>query len=102
MDVYSRSYLQGIQAERKKQAIDQIVNGFIHSIIIAAGRGETSYMYSITSSMIKDKYIIGLFQFSIDELIAGLQVKFPECQISYNECLDHYANLNKAIVIDWS
>ena len=52
--------------------------------------------------MIKDKYIIGLFQFSIDELIAGLQVKFPECQISYNECLDHYTNLNKAIVIDWS
>lgn len=102
MEVYSRSYLQGMQALRKKQAIEQIVNGFIHSIIIAAGRGETSYTYSITSSMIKDKYIIGLFQFSIDEVIAGLQVKFPECQISYNECLDEYKYLIKSIIIDWS
>jgi hypothetical protein len=102
MEVYSRSYLQGMQAERRRQAIDQMVTGFIHSVIIAAGRGETSYKYSITSAMNKDKYIIGLLQFSIDELIAGLQVKFPECQISYNECLDEYKNLIKAIVIDWS
>ena len=102
MEVYSRSYLQGVQAERKRQGINQMVNGFIHSVIIAAGRGETSYMYSITSSMLKDKYVIGLLHFSIDELIAGLQVKFPECQISYNESLDQYKNLIKSIIIDWS
>lgn len=102
MDVYSRSYLQGMQAERRKQAIDQMVNGFIHSVIIAAGRGETSYKYTITSAMNQDKYIIGLLRFSIDELIAGLQVKFPECQISYDESLDEYGCIIKSIIIDWS
>lgn len=102
MEVYSRSYLQGMQAQRKREAIDQMVIGFIHSVIIAAGRGETSYTYSITSAMNKDTYIIGLLKFSIDELIAGLQVKFPECQISYNEYLDENKYFIKAIVIDWS
>jgi hypothetical protein len=102
MEVYSRSYLQGMQAERRRQAIDQMVTGFIHSIIIAAGRGETSYKYTITSAMMKDKYIIGLLQFSIDELIAGLQVKFPECKISYDESYDEYKYLIKSIIIDWS
>ena len=116
--VYSRSYLQGMPEERKKQLIDKMIQEFIHELIALSARGETSYRFPIVyqtpllhqtgmkPQIINTSHGNIPANISIDELVARFQSKFPECQISYDESwIDQSATrryLSKAIIIDWS
>ena len=107
--VYSRSYLQGIPEERKKQVIDQMIQGFIHELIALSARGETSYRFPVvyqTPQLMNTSHGNIPAHISIDEIVARFQIKFPECNISYDESwIDQSATrryLSKAIIIDWS
>ena len=105
--VYSREYLQNVPAQRKKDKINNIINHFIQVLQNAAADGKTSYMYVLEPQkrhhmMTSVKEV----ELTPDDLIAGFQLKFPDCIISYQEVwYDTNTTtrvLKKGIVIDWS
>lgn len=122
--VYSRSYLQDLPEKIKREKIDQIIKEFRSDIYEYAARGKTSYRFRIVyqAPLLHQADILHHNVFykevtsnsngnipaniSIDELIAGFQRNFPECQISYDESwIDETPTrryLSKAIIIDWS
>jgi hypothetical protein len=131
---FSREYLQGLPNKNKKNAINQIIQNHIGAIQQAANTGKTSYTLCLTNpttTQILGNYHNTLFpsnhprqhigQFaphapsnlgdlnsliSSNEFIDEFKIKFPGCDISYEETwIDVNQTtrvLNKNIVIDWS
>jgi hypothetical protein len=104
---FSRSFLQSIPEQRKKQHIDRFILSFITQLENTAAVGKTSFLInpdSITNSSISQHPPAPVI--TNDDLISALQLKFPDCGISYQEIwIDTHPNtriLKKGILIDWS
>lgn len=123
-----------IKAKAKQQSIDSFVAVQIRSITNAAAAGMTSYVIETDSfERAQSRNQIQWMQnyqmltqspgsldkvairqrtgdeppiVSIDELVAGIQLKFPDCSVKYDETwLDSgpgSKRLVKGIVVDWS
>lgn len=118
---YSREYLQSIPELRKQETIDWIVGGFIQQLKQNASEGKTQYWVNLDydergcrrnnlhvgammeTNKVNSQLIHGL---TINELIHGLQNRFPGCKISYEESWvetnSNTRTLKKGILIDWS
>lgn len=100
---YSRSYLQGLVTEHKTSHMDYVINAFAPDLRADAARGKTSYIYEI--SKLNPSYSTQA-AITIDDLIERFHVRFPNCQISYQEKWTDTASsvrvLKKSILIDWS
>lgn len=114
MQTYSRKFLQQIPTERKKQRIDGIITSFISDLQTQAASGKTTYMYN---TQLLDDYNVnrlrkrpGEFppdpEILLDELLAGIRERFPDCDVNYEETWVDKSNnikvLKRGIVIDWS
>lgn len=106
--VFSRSYLQGIPEMNRKRMINNIIEGFINELRAAASAGKTFYMYDpITSTQHRIcSYPPPLPPPTTEELISAFQLKFPDCDVSYEEVWIETSptkrTLKKGIRIDWS
>jgi len=109
---YSRSYLQGIPEKRKQDAMNSLINRESHqSLVNNAAAGKTSYMVE-DSVWIRHNNAVNhpshppIPKFTLDEFIAAIEARYPDCKVSYQETwVDVGINnrtLKKGIVIDWS
>jgi len=100
---FSRSFLQAAP-EREKQRIieqrrqytDSIINGFVNDLQKIAIEGKTRYVYTQNPPP----------TFTHEDLVAAFKLKFPDCDVSYEETWLEVNPTNrvlkKGIVIDWS
>ena len=110
MQTYSREFLQQIPAKRKKQRIDGIISSFISELQTQAASGKTTYMYNtqLLDNILRKRP--GEFppdpEILLDELLAGIRERFPDCDVNYEETWVDQSNntkvLKKGILIDWS
>ena len=105
---FSRAKLQGIPAERRRQAIVNHVEWMHQQVIDAAAMGKTSYIHSYAPQLVASARCTAPGQYvpTKDDIIEGLKVKFPDCDVSYvEEWVDvrHGVREQKVgIKIDWS
>ena len=130
---FSREYLQGIPNKNKKNTINQIIQQHIAAIQQAANTGKSSYTVCLTNPqttqilgnyyniLIPNEHRQYIDKFgrhktsnledlnsliSRNEYIDEFKIKFPGCDISYEEAwLDVNQTtrvLNHNIIIDWS
>jgi len=108
METFSREFLQGLPEQDKQERIDAEIRMFIPHLKAAAAGGDRSYMYTPSMQRInsppwplRPSQII-----TNEELATGIQRRFPDCVVSYQETwVDTAANtrqLKKGILIDWS
>jgi len=104
--IFSRAYLQGIPELRKQQHIDELIDQHISMIQTKAANGKTSYMYRPYEGKMMVQQIPPLAVFTNDDLVQAFKLRFPDCEISYQETwVDVHTNqkiLKKGILIDWS
>ena len=100
---FSRSFLQAAPEREKQRIIEQrrqytnsIVNGFVHDLQKIAIEGKTRYVYTQNPPP----------TFTHEDLVAAFKLKFPDCDVSYEETWLEVNPTNrvlkKGIVIDWS
>ncbi len=103
---FSRDDLQAIPAKRRLEAIRSHIDHTLSMTVQqVAATGKTSYLYVIPSSSgiggCRSAYVV-----TPDDLIEGLRVKFPGCEISHSEeWIDVRPGVRehrKGILIDWS
>jgi len=92
---------------RKQEYIDKLITTHISSVLVAAGKGQTNYVYDPSPpqsgpvNVYPPPPII-----TNEELIAALQKRLPDCDITYQEIWVNETPtkkiLTKGIVIDWS
>ena len=105
---FSRAYLQSVPEEKKQQLFSQIMSQFHGSLVNIAATGKTSYMVEEAVWHIYNRQRSNPPppQFIIEELIAAIEKKYPDCKVTYEEMwMDVGINnrtLKKGIVIDWS
>lgn len=103
-ETFSRSYLQGLPEQQKRQHIETFVQEVIGAVQSEATLGKTSYMYDPAPQRGFSNHIH--LPITNDDLVVAIQRKFPDCSVSYQEIwVDAKANtkvLKKGIVIDWS
>ena len=115
--IYSREFLRGIPAEKKREVINRIISTFISDLYNQAASGKTTYMYN---TQLLDNYNYNMNKLRhigqggpppdpeilIDELLAGIRERFPDCDVNYEETWVDQSNntkvLKKGIIIDWS
>lgn len=101
--IFSRAFLQSAPEREKQRILEEkrrysegIVNCFIQDLQKLAMEGKTRYIYTQNPPA----------SLTYDDLVAGFQRKFPDCDVSYQETwVDITATnrvLKKGIVIDWS
>ena len=94
---YSASYLQGVQTRRKQAYVELLIQNVIGEIEDTAAKGHTSYM-------IEQRNVTALL--STEELIAELRIRFPGCNVNFQEVwVDTHIltkELKRGFVIDWS
>ena len=114
----SRASLQAMPGQVKQKYIDSIIDAVVTGVTNAANTGKISYMYDINNIGINSINSCGLIQIhehniienktpykptiTIDELVGAIKIKFPDCDISYQEINPDTKVLKKGIVIDWS
>jgi len=108
---FSREYLQGVQEQRKQEAIERVYSGFITYLLNHAAVGRTSYLYQYNELPSINCYPtpgIELQQpptITNEDMVEAFQKKFPGCIISYQEKWDEKVpglrRLHKGILIDW-
>jgi hypothetical protein len=93
---FSRAFLQSAPEREKQRILEDIVNMFIRDLQKLAIEGKTRYVYTHNPPP----------PLTYEDLVAGFQRKFPDCDVSYQETwVDITATnrvLKKGIVIDWS
>ena len=100
---YSREYLQNLVTQHKTAHIDYLINAFVPDLRADAARGKTTYVYEFSrlNSTYPAQAVI-----TIDDLIERFHVRFPNCQISYQEKWSDTTSslriLKRGILIDWS
>jgi len=98
----SRASLQGMPGRRKQGHINNIVDNIVSQVTSEANTGKTSYMYDPNQNIYGHKSI----QITTDELVSALKIKFPDCDVSYEETWVEISPgnkvLKKGIVINWS
>ena len=104
---YSRAKLQGIPAERRLQAIANHVEWMQQQVIDSAAIGKSSYLHTYPPKGATARCCTpGHYVPTRDDIIEGLKIKFPDCDISYVEewidvCPGHREQ-RSGIKIDWS
>jgi hypothetical protein len=132
---YSRQYLRGLPEMHRRQVIqhdvDRLFEQIMNPLQAAALKGETRYLHdtnwgprppTITPNIREEQWDADLRTFQIykelrqkgvgppegpsEELLAGLQEKFPDCAVSFHEdwieTRKDMRVLKKGILIDWS
>jgi hypothetical protein len=108
---YSRSYLQDLPEKRKQGLMNGLINQVHQPLVNNAAAGKTSYMveesvWKTHNSMVNHPSNPPIPKFALDEFIAAIEKKYPDCKVSYQETwVDVGINnrtLKKGIVIDWS
>ena len=107
METFTRDFLQGLPEQNKQERIDTEIARFIHHLKAAATLGERSYFHTPSISLNSPYGMKPPLQaISNEELVAGIQLRFPDCLVSYQEnWVETAANtrqLQKGILIDWS
>lgn len=108
MQTFTRDFLQGLPEQDKQERIDAEIRRFIHHLKAAATGGDRSYLHTPSASL-NNPYnhpISPLSTITKEELVVGIQRRFPDCVVSYQETwIETAANtrqLQKGILIDWS
>lgn len=106
--MFSRNYLQTERARHHEQlrvqAVMQHVNQYGQDVVMAARQGKTQYTIDTKPSGIQ----CGNYTPTVDDLLEGCRVKFPDCKVEYGEtweqCPRNPNQMNKksGIIIDWS
>jgi hypothetical protein len=103
--VCSRSYLQNLAVERKKEVLSTIIGGFINDLKKCAAMGKKCYMYDQSNMrtltmMIQSQYVLPI---SNDDLIAACKEIFVDCNVVYQEFfIEGGVRINKkGILIEW-
>jgi hypothetical protein len=104
---FSRDDLQAIPAKRRLEAIRSHIDHTLSMTVQqVAAAGKTSYLYVIPSTSGMPKSYPPAYVVTPDDLIEGLRVKFPGCDISHSEeWIDVRPGVRehrKGILIDWS
>jgi hypothetical protein len=109
---YSRSYLQDLPEKRKQGLMNGLINQFHQPLVNNAAAGKTSYMVEDSVWIIHNNSMVNhpsnppIPKFTLDEFIAAIEARYPDCKVSYQETwVDVGINnrtLKKGIVIDWS
>lgn len=88
-----------------------IINGFHYSLLNNAAAGKPSYMvedsaWDIKGNMPNHPSNPPISKFTLDEFIATIEARYPDCKVSYQETWVDVGisnrTLKKGIVIDWS
>ena len=97
--VFSRSYLQNIHTEHKKNEINNMIAGVIHHIRNASSSGQTSYFVDMTDYSNRQNPNrafpphhypppMSVYTPTIippDEIVNSFKEKFPDCTVTYQE-----------------
>ena len=105
--ILSRAYLQGIPEMRRQEYIDKILQLCINNVLREAELGKTNYIYEPPNhNNPRVKQVPPPPTVTTEELVLGLQKKFPDCFVAYQEVWEVVTTnqkiLKKGIVIDWS
>lgn len=151
--IFDKSYLQSIGIDKNSLICDQIYQSILDDVFNAAVSGKTSYTYDLILNTIPKERVFPDFSappmhpmmrdmiprnntpnskvptirlpliISIDDLVSGLQAKFPGCKVSFfgdaisvapnpedhvalHEIMQQYRQGNyvpkRGVVIDWS
>jgi len=110
---FSRSYLQTLPLDHKRNEVSRLISTFLTSLLRTAASGQKQYLFDMTemtyspsmmppSSLNVSKY----YTMPIDEMVPLFLEKFPECTVTYQEfMIDTPVNFKvpkKGILIDWS
>ena len=103
---YSRSFLQAAPEREKQRHIEMIIQGFLHNLQATAITGKTRYICTHTHSPVSALSNPPPPTITNDDLVAAFKLKFPDCDVSYEETWLEVNPTNrvlkKGIVIDWS
>jgi hypothetical protein len=107
-DTFSREFLQNEQTRFKEllriQSVTQHVNQHSGMVVGAARDGKTQYTVEMSSSGVR----CGNYVPTVDDLLEGYRLKFPDCRVEYGETWEPLPrNPNQmvkksGIIIDWS
>jgi hypothetical protein len=101
--VKTAAQLRAIPEERRQQTIEWSLGNMWIEINNAAAAGRTFYIHkidtrSLLSSSYPPQYIV-----TTDDLIEGLRMKFPDCQVyTFETRLQNGTIAEQGIRIDWS
>ena len=106
--VFSREYLQTERARYHEAVRVQAVMRHVeshHQLILGAAReGKTHYTIETTP----DGFQCGGYTPTIEDLLEGYRIKFPDCKVEYGESWEpsprnpNQMNRKSGIIIDWS
>ena len=99
-NTFSREQLLGLPSKTKRDNIMNLIDRTLqHQVINAAKAEKTSTLLNI-AEYIRD------WKMSVDDLVEGLQSKFPGCRVEYTEVWEEVSPGTKqrkmGIMIDWS
>lgn len=95
---YSRSYLQELPLERKRDAVNKFISTSIGILLRAAASGSKNYIFEMSHLRYEDYPV-----YPISDMVQLIQEKFPECTVTYQELGGvGGALLKKGVLIDWS
>lgn len=96
--VFSRSYLQNLHTEQKKNHVNNMIAGVMYHIRAASSSGKTSYFLDTTDYSNQQNQtnpfpphhsphmpVFTQLVIPADELVSLVKEKFPECAVSYQE-----------------
>lgn len=103
---FTRAFLQGLSAQRKREAADNAITNHVNAIMESAAQGKTSYMFEPDNIRHNQRQHHTVPVITTEDFIAAFQRKFPGCTVSYQEAwVDVDVTnrvLKRGIVIDWS
>jgi hypothetical protein len=99
MITYSRSLIIDIPNVYKQRSLDKMAALAMESITKKVLNGEFVYEWVV------DYYITPNIQtplLSIEEILAGMKTRFPECSVTHEIRPQFYAAYKHFIIVDWS
>ena len=107
--VYSREYLQGLHAARRKDMIKHHIQPYVQKILGAAGSGQTSILLQEDKNhtfQMQHFQNNGMTPPTQEEICETLQEQFPDSKIEYQEkwvqITRDKQELKKGLNVDWS
>ena len=109
-NTFSRNYLRDLPEKRRRDAIEQAVQGLHNQVIHAATYGKMFHVVDI-GHIVKCRSINYRDQSqpyipTNDDLVEGFKAKFPDCRVEYAEMWEDVRpgvrEQKIGILVDWS
>lgn len=110
MQTFSRDYLRTLPEKRRRDAIEQAVQGLYSQVIQAATSGKMFHIIDIghieKMRTVRPHCHPPPYIPTNDELVEGFKAKFPDCHVEYAEIWEDVRpgvrEQKSGILVDWS